>query len=324
MKKIALIIVVAAGAALAIIGRQPLVVAWGYVMGEPFYQGWPASHWRRMLAGEPAQQAAAIQTFEGAGSEAAPVLAALLQDTRRSSADVRCLAAELLGKTGAGAEAASTSLTAALNDPDAHVRNVASAALPKAGVSADVAVPALLELLRREPNPVPLRALSEYREAAEPGLPMLEKTLADTKLDSEARWNAARTIGKIGAAAASAVPSLVAVLQDPAATVREHAAEALGDIGPPAAEAVQPLAAVLDDPAPRVRRDAVRSLGQIGPPARAVLPSIQKLLSDKEDMVRTAARNTLQAIAPETLPPKPAAKAAKAKEVAEDQGEHKR
>ena len=306
-KKIALVIVLAAVVVLVIAGRQPLVVAWGYVTGEPFYQGWPASQWRRMLAGDPAQQAAAIEAFEGAGSEAAPVLAAVLQDTQRASADVRCLAAELLGKAGAGAEVTSKSLIAALDDPDAYVRSVASAALPKAGVSADVAVPALVDRLGREPDPVHLRALSEYREAAKPGLQVLERILADSKLDSETRWNAARTIGKIGAGAASAVPSLVAVLRDPAATVREHAAEALGDIGPPAAEAVQPLASVLDDAAPRVRRDAVRSLGQIGEPARAVLPAIQKLLDDKEDIVRTAARNTLQAIAPEKFPAKPAA-----------------
>jgi HEAT repeat protein len=260
-----------------------------------------------MLADGPAEQAEALETLEAAGSAAAPVLAAVLQDRQRASAAVRCLAAELLGKVGAGAEATGTSLIAALQDPDAHVRSVASAALPKAGVSADVAVPALLELIGRERNPVHVRALSEYREAAQPGLPVLEEILADSQLDSETRWNAARAIGKVGAEAAGAVPSLVAALQDPAATIREHAAEALGDIGPPAAEAVPGLASVLDDPAPRVRRKAVRALGQIGQPARAVLTQVQTLLKDKEDIVRAAAQKTLQTIAPETLPAKPEA-----------------
>ncbi len=297
-------ILLAVVVSLIVAGRQPLVALWGHVTGEPFYQGWPASHWRRMLAGGPAQQAEAIETLEGAGSQAAPVLAAVLQDQRQSSGEVRCLAAELLGKVGAGAEATPTSLVAALDDPDAHVRSVASASLPKANVPAEVAVPALVDLLGREQNPVHVRALSEYRDAAKPGLPVLLEILANSKLDSETRWNAARTIGKIGAKAASAVPALVAVLQDPAATIREHAAEALGDIGPPAAEAVKPLASVLNDPAPRVRRDAVRSLGQIGPPARTVVSEIQALLKDKEEIVREAARTTLQTIAPETLPAK--------------------
>jgi len=302
--KIILLITLAVAVALIVAGRQPLVALWGHVTGEPFYEDWPASHWRRMLAGDPAQQAEALESLEAAGSEAAPVLASILQDRQRASAEVRCLSAELLGKVGAAAEAAGTSLIAALQDPDAHVRSVASAAVPKAGVPADVAVPALLDLLRQERNPVHVRALSEYREAAKPGLPLLEEILADSQLDSETRWNAARTIGKVGSEAASAVPALLAALQDPAATIREHAAEALGDIGPPAAEAVQSLASVLDDPAPRVRRDAVRSLGQIGQPARTVVAQIQTLLKDKEDIVRKAARDTLQAIAPETLPAK--------------------
>ncbi len=291
--------------ALLVASRQPLIAVWGYATGEPLYQSRSASQWRRMLAGGPAQQAEAIETLEGAGSEAAPVLAAVLRDQRRSSAEVRCLAAELLGKVGGGWEATPASLLAALEDPDAHVRSVVSAALPKASVPAEMAVPELVELLGREQNPVHVRALSEYADAAKPGLPVLLEMLANAQLDSETRWNAARAIGKIGAEAADAVPALVTALQDPAATIREHAAEALGDIGPGAAAAVAPLVSVLHDPAIRVRRDAVRSLGQVGPAARTVVSEIQQvLLTDKEEIVREAARNTLQTIAPETLPAK--------------------
>jgi len=295
------------------VGRQPLVAVWGHLRGEPFYAGWPASHWRQLLGGGPGEQAEALETLEGAGSAGAPVLAAVLQDQRRASAEVRCLAAELLGKVGSGADAAATSLVAALQDPDPYVRSVASAAVPKANVPARVGVPALVELLGREQNPVHVRALSEYRSEAEPGLAVLLQIMKNPDVDTETRWNAIRAIGKIGAAAASAVPALVAALQDPAATIREHSAEALGDIGPPAAEAAQPLASVLHDPAPRVRRDAVRSLGQIGPSARAVLSDIQAALQDQEEIVRQAARNTLQALAPETVaePVKTAASGAK-------------
>ncbi len=308
--KIVLGITFAVAVALIVAGRQPLLAVWGYVQGEPFYQGCPASHWRRMLSGGPAAQAEAMETLEAAGSEAAPVLAAILGDRQRASAAVRCLAAELLGTVGAGAEDASVSLIAALQDPDKHVRSVASPALPTTGVPADVAVPALLDLLRREPNPVHVRALSEYRKAANPGLAVLEEILANPELDSETRWNAARAIGKVGAETPGAAASLAAALLYPTATIREHAAEALGDLGPLATKAVAPLAAVLDDPAPRVRRKAVRALGQIGQPSRAVLPQIQSLLKDSDDTVRKAAQQTLETIAPETLPPTKA-KAAK-------------
>jgi HEAT repeat protein len=294
-------------AGLILAGAGPLVVVRGWLTGEDFFAGRPTSDWRCALCGDPGRRAEAIASLESGGQEAAGVLGAILRDQRRSTAEARWSSAELLGKVGAASPAAEAALLAALADPDPYVRGVAAAAIPKAGVSSQAAVPALTEFLRRERDPVSLRALSDYRAAAQPALPLLLDILSDPSLDTESRWNAARTIGKIGPAAVSAVPALVACLKDEAATVREHAAEALGDIGPPASEGVTGLAAVLNDPAPRVRRDAVRSLGQIGEPARTAVPQIKLLLNDKETMVQQAARNALGVLAPDELPAKPAA-----------------
>jgi HEAT repeat protein len=221
---------------------------------------------------------------------------------------------EILGKIGPEADAASDTVLAALNDPDPHVRTVAAAALPKIGVPAAQAVPALIQRLEAEPGVVPGRALSEYRDQAIDALPALVEVLRNKELDSETRWNAARTLGKLGPGGTDAIPALVESLQDTAPTVREHAAEALGDIGRPASEAVPALVAVLSDSATRVRRDAVRSLGQIGPASRVAVAQIKRLLNDPEDIVRQAARDALQAISPEELPPeKPAAKSGERK-----------
>ena len=291
---------------LVLAGIGPLIVVRGWLTGEDFFGGRPTSYWRGELCADPARRAEALAKLESGGQEAANVLAAMLGDRRRATAEVRWTSAELLGKVGAESPAVEAALLAALEDPDPYVRGVAVAAIPKAGVGAEVAVPALTEFIRQERNPVSLRALSEYREAAQPALPLLRDILGDPSLDTETRWNAARTLGKLGPAGVSAVPALVASLKDEAATVREHSAEALGDIGPPAGDAVAGLVAVLNDPAPRVRRDAVRSLGQIGEPARTAVPQIKTLLNDKEAIVQEAARNTLRAIAPAELPAKPA------------------
>lgn len=300
--RILVVIVVLVGGTLVLAGIGPLAVVRGRLTGEAFFDGRPTTHWRRALQGEPGLRAEAIASLESGGPQAGDVLAALLGDRRGDSAELRWTAAELLGQIGAESPAIEAALIAALADPDPCVRGVAVAAIPRVGIAADIAVPALQEFLRREPDPVSLRVLSEYRAAAQPALPLLVDILGDRSQGAETRWNAARTIGKVGAGAQSAVPALVAALTDGEATVREHAAEALGDIGPPAAAAVADLAAVLTDPATRVRRDAVRSLGQIGPPARAVVPQMKTLLNDPEGMVRDTARNALRAIAPEELP----------------------
>jgi HEAT repeat protein len=281
---------------------EPSGVVLGRLRGEAFFEGRPTSYWARSLTAGPKSKVEAIARLEQGKSDAAAVLIELLHDTASDTAELRWTAAEILGGIGPAAQAG-PALLAALEDPDPHVRAVAARWLAAAGVPADDAVPALTKILATDQKIVAARALSEYRGEAKSVLPVLVDILTDTSLDSETRWNAARTIGKIGPDAAAEVPVLVDSLEDEFATVREHAAEALGDIGPLAGDSVPALVSVLDDPATRVRRDAVRSLGQIGEAAVVAVPEIVKLLDDPEEIVRDAARNTLQAIAPDKLPP---------------------
>jgi len=281
---------------------DPTGVLMGHLRGEPFFDGRPAGYWERSLRADPATQVTAIEKLEQGGTEAAVVLESLLSSKNGASAEVRCTAAEILGKIGPDAEQAGSTLLAALKDTDLHVRAIAAASLAKVGVPPDEAVPALTRMLETDQKVVAGRALSEYRGGAKPALPALIAVLTDKSLDSETRWNAARTLGKLGPEGVDAIPVLVESLKDEAATVREHSAEALGDIGPPAAGAVPDLVGVLDDPATRVRRDAVRSLGQIGEASRAAIAEMKKLLKDPEGIVREAAKNAIRAIAPEELP----------------------
>jgi HEAT repeat protein len=208
---------------------------------------------------------------------------------------VRWAAAGLLGKIGPEAgPAAADALVTALGDPDRHVRAVATEALGRVGRLSPLVVPALTIRLKDD-DPLPaLRALAGCGAEGRDAVPEVSALLGHA--NAAVRWNAARTLGKLGAA--PAVEPLVAALKDEDALVREHAAEALGDLGPAATVAVGPLTGVLRDPNARVRRDAARSLGQIGPAARTAAPALRGLRDDPEPAVREAAAKALAALEP--------------------------
>lgn|GEM_PF-607268 len=294
------LVIVAAG----VIWLEPTRVAWGLLTGESFYEGRPTSFWRNALAGPAGARAEAEAALDNGGNDAVPVLTELAAGKAGNDwkgSEVRILALDMLGALGPDASEAIPVVMDALEDEDGHLRSVAAVNLPKIGAEAEQAVPALTKLVAMDPRPETIRAISVYREEAASSLPVLVEILEDHSHDTETRWNAARTLGKLGPRGVQAVEVLVRCLDDDASTVREHSAEALGDIGPLAATTVPDLVGVLDDPATRVRRDAVRSLGQVGPEAKAAVPQIVPLLDDPEKMVRDAAAKTLEILAPEVL-----------------------
>ena len=93
----------------------------------------------------------------------------------------------------------------------------------------------------------------------------------------EASTKVARALRKVEkGAGAIAVSDIIRRLDDPDDEVREEAARALGRIG--AAEAVEPLIRHLRDPHSTIRAYAARALGRIGDP-RAVGPLVEALES---------------------------------------------
>lgn len=301
--------IVVAGASLAVllvaaVLLEPTQTVAGRLAGDSFLAGRPSRYWAKQLQAGPSEIASALSTLEKQGAEAIPVLVEVYQRSLgESRSELRWTALELLAKKSPLPAAAQSTMLRALSDPDPHVRSVAIAAVAKAGAPAEEVVPKLKELLRGEHSVVAARALSEYRADAASALPELVATMHDKKLPTEARWNAARTIGKIGPKAVSTVPDLIEEMADPADTLREHAAEAIGDIGPTAAElGVPALRKALTDPYVKVRRDSVRSLGYIGADARPAADDMVLLLKDPEALVREAAEKALKIVAPELLP----------------------
>jgi HEAT repeat protein len=265
----------------------------GWVGGEPFYQGRAASAWRNDLADPDEQKATAARDALTAGkADAVPMCEWLIANSPDSKA--RWRAVDALGRMGKDVPAAGPPLAAALADPDPLVRAVATRSVGEFAPDVPGAVPALVRLF---PDVDAIRSVASFKAAGGEAVPQLIGLLRHE--DSVVRWNAARTLGKIGLPATIAIPNLIAIMEaDPEALVREHGAEALGDIGPAAAEAVPALAKALKDPAPKVRRDAVRSLGQIGPLATPVLGEVRALMSDPEPIVREAAVTAARRIDP--------------------------
>lgn len=289
-----LLVVVAVVAALL----EPTKTVIGRIRGEAFVEGRSASFWHDRLAGDdPAAREKAVETLLKGGAASAPVLQQIL--ARAQVPEVRWTAIELLSKQGGQARAAVPDVIRALGDSDPHVQTVAATALPEIETPASEAVPALAKLLDSNPSVPVERALSKYGADASPTLDRLVAILRDRSLDTEVRWNAARTLGKMREAGAPAIPALLETMHDEAPTIREHAAEALGDIGPPARHTVPELCKLLTDSYVKVRRDAVRSIGQTGvEPGElpTVMAAIEPLLKDPEAIVREAAAKTLETL----------------------------
>jgi HEAT repeat protein len=183
------------------------------------------------------------------GRGSAGPLAEALKDT---SGEKRRLAAELLGKIGADAQAAVPALCGALTDGDAQVRMRAADALREV-----VAVP---------PDDKP--------EAAREAVAALVGALRDA--DPDVRIAAHLALIRLRAAAA---PALGAALAAESVTVRRLAAETLKKLGPQARPAVPDLVAALADADAAVRDGAGWALQAIDPELRGALPALREALA---------------------------------------------
>lgn len=88
--------------------------------------------------------------------------------------------------------------------------------------------------------------------------------------------------------------SWVADLRDAAAPyTRNKAAYAIGGMGADARSAVPALIAALQDPEPTVRFPVCIALREIGPDAKAAVPALTEALDDRNDDVAAMARKAL-------------------------------
>ena len=248
-------------------------------------------------------------------ADRADVLQALVITLAAGDVPERCVAALTLGRMGPRARDAVPALVEALNDPHPHVAESAASALKRvAGTPSLAAEPPtpvptpgpvesptvidLIGMLRHEDasfRRTAVVALGEKRSVGRDAVPQLVEVLEDK--DEAVRREAARALGKIGAAAA--VPSLVVALNDaPDDLVRVSAAEALGRIGPRAAVAIPALIAALKHAGDGVCDAAACALVRIGLPAA---PALIEAVSDDDRRLGLRAAAVLTEIV--TAPP---------------------
>jgi HEAT repeat protein len=213
---------------------------------------------------------AAAEALTRLGTGAAAVVPALIRTLSDWSPPVRRAAARALGAAGPPAGHAVPSLLGLLADWDDGAREAAAAALAAVG---EAAVPLLALVLgerdlrragqheryreevdrlwRRMSGPEPDRAWRELAWAARDAL--RERVEA-------VHQGAAAALGRIGPAAAPAVPVLARALAEDGLPPRVAAARALGGIGPEARPALPPLVAALVKGEVELRKAAAEAL----------------------------------------------------------------
>jgi HEAT repeat protein len=179
----------------------------------------------------------ALETLEMDAAPAAPAVVKALAD---DNSFVRWGATRALGRmaplTGKDSAAAVKALGKAVADEkeNVRVRNAAAAALARFGIAAKEAVPGLSAAVSKgepELRVNGMRALQAIGAAAQDAVPTVSAALQTKDTPLAVRLEAAKTLAKLGPAAAAGRPALLEALNDPHPEIRLAAAEALLTIG---------------------------------------------------------------------------------------------
>lgn len=178
---------------------------------------------------------------------------------------------------------------------------------------------ALVQQLRDLPTPLPIEPTNgpglpseqqrravyqQLRQLGNEGVAALARGLRDK--DVKIRKNAALALSVLAGGyfdlswpkldIRTALPSLIAALQDDNGSVRSWSAQAIGEIGSDAAPAVPALVALLARSDEGARNGACLGLRGIGPAASEALPALQKALTDPSKDVRGFAELAIKSI----------------------------
>ena len=153
-----------------------------------------------------------------------------------------------------------------LTADDVQARREAVQRLLQAGTAAHEAAVTLLEAIDDQDEVVSVGAASALEDLGPPAVTMLKALVPFLgHANSDCGYWAATLLGRLGPAAAPAVPELAAAVRaHPAESVREQAAWALGHIGPTAKAAERALVEASRSASPRLARLATDALAQIG------------------------------------------------------------
>jgi HEAT repeat protein len=238
----------------------------------------------------------AAQALAAVGGHAAvPGLTGALDDRKPA---VRAAAARALANIGHEALSAYPKLQCRLADPHPDVRVACAKAIWSIQGEARQAVPVLIAALREPVSWEAALILASIGPNASNAVPALIERLKHEKVPRPLRETpvAALALGQIGAAA---VPALIETLASSNPRVRTSAALALGYVGPQASGATPQLVDLLSDSDGDVRRAATLSLGTIDPGRKELVSALLAMASDEDIFLQSLAASTLERIDPE-------------------------
>jgi HEAT repeat protein len=254
----------------------------------------------------------------------------LLDVLRNGKAEARIQAALALGKIRPARKDAIKALLAIKTPPEVKTQEeaalwqTATRALGEIGPTARLAVPRLLEEADSTLPTVRQEAITALGKIHAPeAIPRLRQVLSNKNEDAFVRRTAADALADIGPKAKTAVPELIACLDDP--YVRKQCVVALGAIGPDAAAAVSRMIKILSNEkesstpfigayfGPVLPKSAfnciletVEAMGRIGRAARPAVPAIKKAMNEAGDhllidvadgaLMRIGSREAVEAI----------------------------
>lgn len=173
---------------------------------------------------DPRTASGAAQALANLGPSAAEAIPALTEAMRGTNIVLCRLAAKALSQIG---RPALPSLIAHLQHRDTFVRGEAALALGWIGADAAVAVPVLIDLLKgRRPGPT---STPTSQDSATP-VTAVTATPPPVSPEDNSIAYAAQALGRIGPAAAAAIPVLEQISADPSEQICQSAAQALRQI----------------------------------------------------------------------------------------------
>jgi HEAT repeat protein len=268
-------------------------------------------------------RAVACSMLEKLGPEARAAIPALIATAREKRVDSAKsdlsnwvpdrLAIQALGRIAPKTESAGQALAALTELVRAEPRDkwrAAVDALGEFGPAAASAVPELIHALPkslatdpqfRDPSSV-TRALSRIAPGTKSAGQALAALIALLRAgNSSVRMAAADALRGFGPAAASAIPDLIRILEDPNETDTggaETAAGALGRIAPGTASSGAAVAALNEALRSRSRKRSasIDALKPFGTEAAIAIPQLRTLANDSNEFDRLSARRTLESI----------------------------
>lgn len=240
----------------------------------------------------------AASSLGEARAEQDQVMRALLPRSRDDSAEVRAAVLASLGRLRANSPEAMDVLRAGLSDLIPLVRLEAAKALWTLTEDAAVVVPVLSGVLPTQEGWQAAYALGNIGPAAAAAVPALIEVLKREKVPRAFRTppSSAFALGQIQE---PAIPALKEVLRDRQPGARMAAVLAFNFMGKNARGAVPDLAALLRDPEAEIRNVTAITLAGAGADKTLVLAGLEECLHAEDIYLRSTAAALLREIAPE-------------------------